>query len=146
MGAIPRPRRNDASIECATQILRHRLQRRIARRRLLAQRARDDRIEVGDQRGRCLRQNGALPPPRVQSHGLDVQHAPDPQGDRHPLQIDRRLATGELVKQRRAANKPALLLVDISGITGHDADVRDIAQLLNMGLVPTEKLLRDLDA
>lgn len=33
----------------------------------------------------------------------------------------------ELVKKRRADKKPALLLVDISGITGHDSDVRDIA-------------------
>ena len=33
----------------------------------------------------------------------------------------------DLVKKRRAENKPALLLVDISGITGHESTVRDIA-------------------
>lgn len=33
----------------------------------------------------------------------------------------------ELVKKRRADKKTALILVDISGITGHDSDVRDIA-------------------
>lgn len=32
-----------------------------------------------------------------------------------------------LVKQRRADKKPALLLVDIGGITGHESTVRDIA-------------------
>ena len=33
----------------------------------------------------------------------------------------------ELVRQRRAAKKPALILSDISGITGHDTKVRDLA-------------------
>lgn len=32
-----------------------------------------------------------------------------------------------LVKKRRADKQPALLLVDISGITGHESTVRDIA-------------------
>lgn len=32
-----------------------------------------------------------------------------------------------LVKKRRAENKKALILVDISGITGHESAVRDIA-------------------
>lgn len=32
-----------------------------------------------------------------------------------------------LVKKRRADKEPALLLVDISGITGHESTVRDIA-------------------
>jgi hypothetical protein len=33
----------------------------------------------------------------------------------------------DLVRQRRAAKEPALILADISGITGHDAKVRDMA-------------------
>jgi hypothetical protein len=33
----------------------------------------------------------------------------------------------ELVKQRRAAKQPAFILADISGITGHDSKVRDMA-------------------
>lgn len=36
-------------------------------------------------------------------------------------------AIDELVRQRRAANKKALLLADISGITGHEPKVRDLA-------------------
>lgn len=33
----------------------------------------------------------------------------------------------ELVRQRRAEHKNALLLADISGITGHESKVRDLA-------------------
>ena len=33
----------------------------------------------------------------------------------------------DLVKKRRAEKKPALILADISGITGHDTKVRDMA-------------------
>lgn len=33
----------------------------------------------------------------------------------------------ELVRERRAAKESALILADISGITGHDAKVRDMA-------------------
>ena len=33
----------------------------------------------------------------------------------------------ELVRQCRAKKQPALILADISGITGHDAKVRDMA-------------------
>jgi len=36
----------------------------------------------------------------------------------------------ELVGQRRAAKKPALILSDISGITGHDTKVRDMAHTM----------------
>lgn len=33
----------------------------------------------------------------------------------------------EIIRQRRASKKPALILADISGITGHDTKVRDMA-------------------
>lgn len=36
----------------------------------------------------------------------------------------------ELVRQNRASHKPALILADISGISGHETKVRDMAHSL----------------